>query len=105
MPYVNETFTVLKGAMMEDQKNIKNLTGMEILNRFITTGLFSETDYNEFSRFPCDACNSRLGGERWQIDGFLSLADARKGWPRKYGLSICRDCFYILSDLKSEGGI
>jgi hypothetical protein len=78
------------------------MTGMEILEGFYVSGLFKETDHNEFSRFPCDACNSRLGGERWQIDGYVSLEAAKRGEREQYGLSICRDCYDKLNGVDSE---
>ena len=88
--------------MMFSAKYPKVKTGAEILDAFIATGLFIEKGRNEFSRFPCDVCNSRLGGERWQIDGFLTLADA-KARIRKYGLSVCRDCYDKLHGIEPEG--
>jgi hypothetical protein len=70
----------------------------EVFEAFIESGLFKEVDHNEFSKVPCEVCDSRLRGERWQINGYTNLKEAKDPGNLR-GLSICRDCYDKLYDL------
>ena len=64
---------------------------LEELSIFADDPRYDEDNPNEgyFSRYACDYCDERLGGQRYDIVG-LNPGDGPDDWCE---LSVCTDCY------------
>ena len=72
----------------------------DVFKAFLHCGLFEEVDHNEFSKIPCEACDSKLGGERWKIEGFVNRKEVKP--ENLHELWVCRDCYDKLYEVDYE---
>ena len=72
------------------------MTSKELYKIWGRNGLkSSKNDEPYFTWRKCDNCNG-LAGNRYEVEGYISLEEARQGEDNLYTLELCEECFYEL---------
>jgi radical SAM superfamily enzyme len=60
--------------------------------RVMQSGLNSHNPDSYFSKYGCDYCDSGLGATVYDVEGYQSLQDARRGRGQLVEFQLCADC-------------